>query len=134
MRTEVRTKVKPQKSSNAAEDLRTGIRIQVEDLQVGDRIVLSWHRAGTALPVSNETIAYLRSQVVSGTMSLVQAQEQFLEELVALTGSRYVNRSKKVERIELCEGKWRTHIHVNKQDCYDTRQYIWIADMRSGDK
>lgn len=33
----------------------------------------------------------------------------------------------KVEDLSLCEGKWRTHFHVNKTQCYDERQYIRIA-------
>lgn len=43
------------------------------------------------------------------------------------TGLRTVARSKKVERIDECPGQWRTHIHVNRMDCYDIRQHVHIV-------
>ena len=42
------------------------------------------------------------------------------------TGERLIIKSKPVKEIEECPGQWRTHIHVNRQDCYDLRQYVSI--------
>lgn len=32
----------------------------------------------------------------------------------------------KITHIEECPMNWRTHIHVNKKDCYDTRAYVLV--------
>lgn len=37
-----------------------------------------------------------------------------------------VLKAEKVESIDECAGKWRTHIHVNRRDCYDLRQKVWV--------
>lgn len=39
---------------------------------------------------------------------------------------KVILKAKKVTDIVECPGKWRTHIHVNKQECYDTRQFVTI--------
>lgn len=36
--------------------------------------------------------------------------------------------TKDVREITLCEGQWRTHVHVNKIMCYDSRQQVCIVD------
>lgn len=41
-------------------------------------------------------------------------------------GEKVILKSRKVERIDECPGQWRTHIHVNKTDCYDERQKVTV--------
>lgn len=43
------------------------------------------------------------------------------------TGSRMCLKSAKVEDKEECPGKWRTHVHVNKRECHDSRGKIWVV-------
>jgi hypothetical protein len=44
----------------------------------------------------------------------------------AVGNFRYVTKSMKIEQIDICEGQWRTHIHINRQYCYDIRSRVWI--------
>lgn len=109
MHSTVRTKAKPKKTNK--EPLRVGIRIRVDQLRVGDRIVTSWHKPGQA------------------ALAADLSDEETMQVLESRGEERYVNTSKKVERKEECPGQWRTHIHVNKSDCYDARTYIWIVQQ-----
>lgn len=108
-KTNVRTRSKP-KQQVKKEDLKTGMRILVEDLRVGDRIVTSWHRAG-------EDGAQLSDDEVMDVLSGQNGESH----------TRFVNRSVEVKKFEECPSQWRTHVHVNKSDCYDMRTYVWIV-------
>lgn len=88
------------------EELKRGRKILVEDLRVGDRIVTRWHK--------------LRELDEGQTLEALQT---FFEEGEV----SYVAKSEKVDTIEECQGKWRTHVHVNKRMCYDLRSYVWIV-------
>lgn len=46
------------------------------------------------------------------------------------TGRLLAASSHKVDKIEECPGKWRTHIHVNKKDCYDLRANVRVVWVR----
>ena len=39
---------------------------------------------------------------------------------------KVILKSKKVEQIEECPSLWRTHIHVNRNECYDTRHWVVV--------
>jgi hypothetical protein len=139
MASAARTKAAPKKG--AKPDLKTGVRIQVEDLRIGDRIVTSWHtKAVVEDAISDEDILQLQTDVLMGRKTLTEAQHEAFDRILEQMNrsmeksERYVNRTQRVEKIEECPGQWRTHIHVNKKDCYDIRQYIWIVDTRSGVK
>ena len=41
-------------------------------------------------------------------------------------GQRVILNSMKVKDIVECPSQWRTHIHINGQGCYDTRQHVYI--------
>lgn len=97
-RTTIRSKSKPKKKQD---EQKLGIKILVEDLRVGDRLVTSWHA---------------RSDLEEGPLD-------DKEDLA----TRYVNRSIEVKNFEECAGAWRTHVHVNKSMCYDMRTYVWIV-------
>jgi hypothetical protein len=43
------------------------------------------------------------------------------------TGAPLAEKTMKVEDLDVCEGKWRTHIHVNKRDCHDIRRMIDVV-------
>jgi hypothetical protein len=43
-----------------------------------------------------------------------------------LGGRKVILKSKKVDEITECPTQWRTHIHVNKQWCFDTRQSVTV--------
>jgi hypothetical protein len=36
-------------------------------------------------------------------------------------------KTKKVESVSECPSQWRTHVHINKMDCYDMRSQIRIV-------
>lgn len=44
-----------------------------------------------------------------------------------LTGEVFCVKSEKVTKVDECPGSWRTHIHINKKDCYDLRSLIDIV-------
>lgn len=99
-----RTKSKPKKAVKQ-EELKTAIKIDILDLRVGDRIVTSWH-------------------------TRAESDGMTVDEVLDLDGGgRFVNRSIEVKSFEECAGQWRTHVHVNKSMCYDTRGKIWIVKM-----
>lgn len=35
--------------------------------------------------------------------------------------------TKDVKELAVCEGQWRTHVHVNGTECYDGRSFIRIV-------
>lgn len=35
-------------------------------------------------------------------------------------------KSMKVEKIDECASKRRTHCHINRRDCYDVRSNVWV--------
>jgi hypothetical protein len=43
-----------------------------------------------------------------------------------VTGEKFITKSTKVEQIDECPSQWRTHVHVNKQACYDTRHSVTV--------
>jgi hypothetical protein len=89
-------------------DLKTGRNISVEDLKVGMKIVTRWHKPGAEFDgIDND--------------------EDLELALMAAGQQRLVAKSMKVTGIEECPGKWRTHIHVNKRDCYDIRTFVWVV-------
>lgn len=110
MKTQVRSKSKPKKDAAKKEELKTGIRIRIEDLRVGDRIVTSWHTRAEAAGRDGRQL----------TMDEVM-------DVLADGEGRYVNRSVEVKQFTECPGMWRTHVHVNKSMCYDMRGMIWIV-------
>lgn len=83
--------------------------IQVSELRSGNRIVLK-----TAPARLNSLSEEQRENIL--------AYFWFLNEQPVI-----VERSKKVETIDECTSLWRTHIHVNKMQCYDTRLPVTIA-------
>ena len=100
---------KPEVKETPKQALRTGVKIQVADLRVGDLMVLNWHAPKVSDLTDDE---------------MLEAFANFREE----GQSQYVNRTAKVESIDLCEGRWRTHVHVNRGACYDIRSYIWVVE------
>lgn len=48
-----------------------------------------------------------------------------LESLLHI-GSVFSHKSKsyQINRIEECEGNWRTHVHINGSHCFDTRTIV----------
>jgi hypothetical protein len=94
---------KPQK-------LRQGMRVLVADLRVGDKLVKSW------TSVSKQAQKQNRQLSDDEVMNVLQNGEQ-----------RYVDRTEDVKEKEDCPSQWRTHIHINKRDCYDGRAYVWIV-------
>jgi hypothetical protein len=108
MATKTAAKLKKAKAK-AKVELYLAKRIKVEDLRVDMRIVTSFHGTTKDGPsFDNETIERLFNLGYGGV-------------------TQFVNRSVNVRTIDLCEGKWRTHIHVNGTDCYDTRQTVQIV-------
>ncbi len=81
------------------------VSILVEDLHVGDEIVTHFASSKFDNPI-DEVIAFL-------------TEGQYT--------TRFALKSQKVQRISICEGQWRTHIHVNGMYCYDTRQRVWVT-------
>lgn len=114
-------KERPTRSSRTAkplpkkkgEPLKRGVRIQVADLRVGDRIVLRWHGKKIGTELTQE-----------------QADQIVNEFLKSGEMSEYVAKSAEVRDITLCPSQWRTHMHVNKMSCYDERGYIWIVERK----
>ena len=90
--------------------LKTGIRILVADLVVGHKIVTSWKGKAESKKMSLDEVMDVLSGGGSGH------------------DTRYVATSKKVESVELCASQWRTHRHINKNECYDERSYVWIVN------
>lgn len=86
---------------------KRGVLIPIDDLRVHDKLVTGWigdvhHRGELSLNEANEALH---------------------------RGTRWVAKSVQVDSIDICEGKWRTHIHVNKKDCYDLRfSNVWIVE------
>jgi len=37
------------------------------------------------------------------------------------------DRTVEVRLIDECAGQWRTHVHINKSDCYDMRSYVHVV-------
>lgn len=31
-----------------------------------------------------------------------------------------------IKSVDECPGMWRTHVHINRMNCYDGRGYAWI--------
>jgi hypothetical protein len=92
------------------EPLKRGVRIRVENLRRGDRIVTSWHTKGEAARKGGR-----------------QLTEDEIFDVMVTGEERFVNRSVEVKDFDECPGQWRTHVHVNKNQCYDIRQYVWIV-------
>jgi hypothetical protein len=109
--TNIRSKGKKKPSPKAkADGGKLGILIQLEDIRIGDEIVTSWHEG---FPPG---------------MSEERQEELAIRAFEMGETVRFVNRTKRVEKIEECAGKWRTHVHINKSDCYDMRQKIWVVE------
>lgn len=98
--------------------LKTGIRILVEDLRVGDRIVKSWHTRAEAHAAQGRRMT----------------EDEVMDVLLGGEDSRYVDRSTEVKDFTECPSMWRTHVHVNKTECYDMRTYIWIVKPKEVEK
>ena len=96
----IRTKKKTEAQAKGFK--RRCIKILVENLRVGDELVT--HFVSTS------------SKDVDDVLDFLEGRE-----------SRYALKTSKVTKINICEGQWRTHIHVNGMDCYDIRTYVWIA-------
>lgn len=114
MTTAVRTKSAPKRKEKATIKVRFSRRILISDLRIKDEIVTSETRVSALTKGMSE--AEMRKFLKENDLTLYD-----LDEIV-------VAKSVVVKEIDECSGKWRTHIHVNKQDCYDTRGYIRIVD------
>lgn len=100
-------RMKSKKKKNV--ELRTAIRVQVEDLRLNDRIVTSWHK-GLPQAATDEQKDAILYDVLTGAET-----------------PRYVNTSVEVKTFAECPSQWRTHVHINKTSCYDMRSFIWIV-------
>ena len=107
MTSSARTKSRPRKTTTKLQNV-TGVRILVEDLVVGDRIVTSWRSSSTVELTDTEV-----AEVLLGEKEMSE---------------RYVNSSKEVKKFSECPTLWRTHVHVNDSDCYDMRTYVWVVN------
>lgn len=95
------------------EPLKRGIRIRVSELRQGDRIVTRWHG----------------KRIGGGPGDLTPEQvDQVVNDFFEHGESDYVAKSVQVDKLELCPQQWRTHIHVNKKDCYDERGFVWVVE------
>lgn len=116
MPSSARMKSKKKAASKKEGKLRTGRRIRVEDLRSGDRIVTSWHESkddGQTALTADEVMNVLSGSNGSGD---------------GASTIRYVNTSREVKTFDECPGQWRTHVHINRSDCYDMRSYVWIVN------
>jgi hypothetical protein len=107
------TRGKANNSKKPSGKLRTGMRILVEDIRQGDRIVLSWWTKSEAAEAQGR-----------------QLSEEEIYDLMWNGEDRFVNRSVEVKKITECPSQWRTHAHINGNECYDMRQHVWIVDTR----
>jgi hypothetical protein len=94
------------------ETLRTARKVLCGDLRIGMKIVTRWHK-------NLDLTEYIPEGLTeSGAASWLADASEY----------NYVAKSMPIKQLEECPGQlWRTHIHVNKQDCYDTRQSVWIV-------
>lgn len=90
-------------------ELHTARSIPVEDLKIGMKIVTRWHKPGAEF-------------------DSITDEDDLLLALMAAGAQRFVAKSMPVKEIDECPGKWRTHIHVNKRDCYDIRTFVWVVN------
>lgn len=90
--------------------LKTAIRIAIEDLRVGDRIVTSWHRGSLDNLTEEQRVEMLEMFLDGGEQP------------------RFVASSKEIKQFEECPSQWRTHVHINKTECYDMRGRTWIVN------
>ena len=105
----MRSKKAAEEANKKKAPLRRGIRIRVEDIRIGDRMVTSWHDPLKVRPTLDQAIDSLMSTTPDNS-------------------GRFVNRSRKIEKINECPGKWRTHVHFNGNECWDLRSYIWVVE------
>lgn len=110
MASSARMKSKKAQGKKPEADAKLGRRIRIEDLRVGDRIVVAWHR-GYPPNMDND-----RRNELSAHFYELGVEP------------RFVAKTKKVEKFEECTGMWRTHVHINRGDCHDMRGYIWVEE------
>lgn len=114
MASTARSKSKKKTAAKKSGGLRSATRILVEDLRPGDKIVTGWH---------SDTLAQSRGKQGKG-MSVDEVMDVLRE---GESNRRLVSSSFEVKLFEECPSKWRTHVHVNKQHCYDMRTHVWIV-------
>jgi hypothetical protein len=102
------------KRGQEKEALRTARKVLVADLKIGMKIPTRFHKTTPEL---------LRTHMPKGLSEGQQAAWLF-----DAMQYEFVAKSMLVKEIEECPGKWRTHIHVNKKDCYDVRQTVWVVN------
>jgi hypothetical protein len=84
------------------------LQIRVESLRKGDKIVTK--------------LGGRRQQDIEREMKLfVEGKGPWPSE------GKIVQAFSEVKTIDICEGKWRTHVHINTTDCYDLRCSVNIA-------
>jgi hypothetical protein len=94
------------KKSEKKAPTRTSVKVSVFDLHVGDELVTKIRRRGERK---------------------YDWQDQDPLEMLQRSDEIIVERTVTVRNFALCPSQWRTHVHINDTDCYDSRQQVWIA-------
>ena len=101
---------RPKKSKSNEIELYLVERVRVEDLRIGDHLVMSVHKGLTTMSVKQQNLA------------LANFDQTGYEQ-------RYANRCVEIKDISECGSKWRTHIHIGT-GCYDTRSMVEIRGAK----
>jgi hypothetical protein len=105
-------KSREKRAARKLDPLKTARKVQVEDLKIGMRIVTRWHK-------NLDLSKYIpKGLSVSQGLAWMADAAQY----------DYVAKSLKIDQLEECPGKWRTHIHVNRADCHDMRAFVWVVN------